>query len=106
MIIGVPSEVEVDEYRVAITPAGVRELVSAGHTVIIQSGAGEGSKLTDDAYESQGARLVDGVEELFSETQLLVKVKDPSPREVACSSRSTRSFPSCTWRRSRSWRSS
>lgn len=83
MIIGVPSEVEVDEYRVAITPAGVRELVSTGHAVLIQKGAGEGSKLPDPAYESQGARIVDSVEELFAESQMIVKVKDPSATEVA-----------------------
>lgn len=83
MIIGVPSEVEVDEYRVAITPAGVRELVSAGNTVLVRKGAGDGSKLPDAAYESQGARIVEDVEELFSESTMIVKVKDPSPREVA-----------------------
>lgn len=83
MIIGVPSEVEVDEYRVAITPAGVRELVNAGHKVLVQKGAGDGSMLPDAVYESQGAGIVDGVEELFSESKLIVKVKDPSPREVA-----------------------
>ncbi len=83
MIIGVPSEVEVDEYRVAITPAGVRELINAGHRVLVQNGAGDGSKLTDQAYQSQGAELVEGVESLFEEAQLIVKVKDPSPREVA-----------------------
>ena len=82
MIIGVPSEVEVDEYRVAITPAGVRELVNSGHTVMIQKGAGEGSKLPDSTYEGQGARIVESVEELFSEAQMIVKVKDPSPTEV------------------------
>jgi alanine dehydrogenase len=82
LIIGVPSEVEVDEYRVAITPAGVRELVNAGLTVLVQKGAGDGSKLPDSAYESQGARIVDNVEELFAEAQLIAKVKDPSPTEV------------------------
>lgn len=82
MIIGVPSEVEVDEYRVAVTPAGVRELVSAGHTVLVQKGAGDGSKLPDAAYAEQGARIVEGVENLFGEVEMIVKVKDPSPREV------------------------
>ncbi len=83
MIIGVPSEVEVDEYRVAITPAGVRELVNAGNTVLVQKGAGEGSKLTDEAYSGQGAQIVDGVEALFDEAEMIVKVKDPSATEVA-----------------------
>ncbi len=83
MIIGVPSEVDVDEYRVAITPAGVRELAAAGMTVLVQAGAGDGSKLPDSAYESQGARIIESFEELFDTAQLIVKVKDPSPREVA-----------------------
>ncbi len=82
MIIGVPSEVEIDEYRVAITPAGVRELVSAGHQVLIQKGAGEGSRLEDKAYQDQGGILVDGYEELFDQADLIVKVKDPSEKEV------------------------
>jgi len=83
LIIGVPSEVEIDEYRVAITPAGVRELVNAGHKVLIQKGGGEGSKLDDSAYESQGAEIVASVEELFAESEMIVKVKDPSSEEVA-----------------------
>mgnify|MGYP001791470344 CR=1 FL=1 len=83
MIIGVPSEVEVDEYRVAITPAGVRELVSAGHTVLIQKGAGEGSRLSDQTYEAQGGELIEDLHELFEKSKLIVKVKDPSPGEVA-----------------------
>src|SRR5215218_9133209 len=57
MNVGVPTEIKPDEYRVALTPAGVRELVDAGHTVIVQSGAGEGSALPDDRYVEQGARL-------------------------------------------------
>jgi alanine dehydrogenase len=83
LIIGVPSEVEKDEYRVAITPAGVRELVSSGHTVLIQQGAGEGSRLTDQAYQDQGGTIAAGYEELFSQAQLIVKVKDPSEKEVS-----------------------
>lgn len=82
MIIGIPSEVETDEYRVAVTPAGVRELVSAGHEVLIESGAGLGSSLPDEEYRRQGARMVDESSELFSESQMIIKVKDPSQEEV------------------------
>jgi alanine dehydrogenase len=82
MIIGVPAEVEVDEYRVAITPAGVRELTSAGHTVLIQKGAGEGSRLTDEAYVNQGGGIIEDFKQLFERSELIVKVKDPSPHEV------------------------
>lgn len=82
MNIGIPSEVEPDEYRVAITPAGVRELVSAGHDVLIQTGAGMGSSLSDAEYESQGAQIVAGRDELFADCQMIIKVKDPSREEV------------------------
>ena len=54
MKIGVPTEIKVDEYRVAMTPAGVRELVDAGHEVVVQQGAGIGSALSDEAFEKQG----------------------------------------------------
>lgn len=83
MIIGIPSEVEIDEYRVAITPAGVRELAAAGHQVLIQKGAGEGSKLPDQSYADQGGAIIDTTEQLFDHADLIVKVKDPSPEEVA-----------------------
>lgn len=82
MRIGIPSEVEADEYRVAITPAGVRELVQSGHEVLIQRGAGLGSSLADEAYRNQGAELVDSSAELFDKARLIVKVKDPSPEEL------------------------
>lgn len=83
MKIGIPSEVEPDEYRVALTPAGVRELVAGGHEVLIHSGAGMGSSLPDDDYRAQGARVVDTCDELFAGSDMIIKVKDPSPDEVA-----------------------
>src|SRR5437899_9466721 len=58
MRIGIPSEIKQDEYRVAITPAGVRELTSGGHEVIVQAGAGEGSAMGDEEFVAQGARIV------------------------------------------------
>ena len=61
MIVGVPSELKTDEYRVALTPAGVRELVDAGHAVLVQRGAGVGSAITDEAYAAQGATIVPGL---------------------------------------------
>ena len=60
MKVGVPTEIKTDEYRVALTPAGVRELVEHGHEVLIQAGAGEGSAIADDEYTSQGARILPG----------------------------------------------
>jgi alanine dehydrogenase len=83
VIVGAPTEVKADEYRVALTPAGVRELADAGHTVLVQSGAGEGSAISDEAYTSQGATIVADAAELFGGAELIVKVKEPQPQEVA-----------------------
>jgi alanine dehydrogenase len=81
--VGVPTEVKSDEYRVALTPAGVRELVDAGHEVFVQSGAGVGSALEDEAYATQGAQIVPDAGELFGAAELIVKVKEPQPEEVS-----------------------
>jgi alanine dehydrogenase len=83
MKVGVPTEVKVDEYRVALTPAGVRELTDAGHEVCVQSGAGLGSGLEDQAYAAQGAVVVPDADELFGAAELIVKVKEPQPEEIA-----------------------
>ena len=83
MIVGVPTEVKADEYRVALTPAGVRELVDADHRVLVQSGAGLGSAISDEAYAAQGATIVPDAESLFGESSLIVKVKEPQPEETA-----------------------
>jgi alanine dehydrogenase len=80
--VGVPTEVKSDEYRVALTPAGVRELVDAGHDAFVQSGAGTGSAIADQAYAAQGAAIVPDAEELFGTADLIVKVKEPQPIEV------------------------
>jgi alanine dehydrogenase len=80
--VGVPTEVKPDEYRVAITPAGVREMVEHGHEVLIEAGAGEGSAIADDAFEAQGARLVPDAAGVFAEAEMVVKVKEPQPPEV------------------------
>jgi alanine dehydrogenase len=82
MKVGVPTEVKTDEYRVALTPAGVRELVDGGHDVYVQSGAGEGSALSDEAYRAQGATILPDADAVFGETTLIVKVKEPQPEEV------------------------
>jgi alanine dehydrogenase len=82
MKVGVPTEVKIDEYRVALTPAGVRELADAGHEVFVQRGAGEGSAIEDDAYVSQGAQIVPDAAELFGAAELIVKVKEPQPEEI------------------------
>jgi alanine dehydrogenase len=81
MIIGVPTEIKSREYRVAMTPAGVRALTEAGQTVLVQSGAGLGSGLSDAQYRTAGARLASSPDEIFATAQLIVKVKEPLPPE-------------------------
>jgi alanine dehydrogenase len=81
MIIGVPSEVKTDEWRVALTPAGVRELVSAGHTVFVQKGAGDGSAMPDADFVRTGATILDTAEEVWGAADLVCKVKEPIAEE-------------------------
>jgi alanine dehydrogenase len=78
--IGVVKEIKPDEYRVALTPAGARELVQHGHEVVVETGAGEGSAFADAAYEAAGARITD-VEDVWADAELLLKVKEPIPPE-------------------------
>src|SRR6476646_5694992 len=80
MKVGVVKEIKSDEYRIALTPAGARELVQRGHDVLVEAGAGEGSSFPDDAYRAVGATLA-SVEEVWSEAELLLKVKEPLPAE-------------------------
>jgi alanine dehydrogenase len=81
--VGVPSEIKADEYRVALTPVGARELAEHGHEVLIQRGAGEGSAISDPDYEAQGVRIVPGADAVFGEADLVLKVKEPQPGEVS-----------------------
>jgi len=80
--VGVPREVKDHEYRVALTPSGVHELTRAGHEVLVERGAGEGSALPDDEYAAAGAQLV-GVDDVWDGAELLLKVKEPVPAEHA-----------------------
>jgi len=82
MRIGVPTEIKSDEYRHAITPAGVRELTGRGHDVLVQAGAGEGSAMSDEQFRAQGARMVSDAPALFAEAELVLKVKEPQASEV------------------------
>lgn len=77
MIIGVPKEIKTDEQRVALTPAGVRELTHHGHRVIIEKDAGRGSGITDDNFRATGATIVDDVDDVWATADLIVKVKEP-----------------------------
>jgi alanine dehydrogenase len=79
--VGVPTELKVHEYRVAITPAGVHELVRHGHEVLIQQGAGNGSSITDREYVTAGAQILHSVDDVWADADLMLKVKEPIPEE-------------------------
>ena len=81
MIVGVPKEIKTLEARVALTPAGVREFVKNGHQVIIEKGAGLGSAISDDAYLSEGASILDSATEVWNRAEMIMKVKEPLPAE-------------------------
>ena len=84
MVIGIPKEIKSDEYRVAVTPAGVEMLAREGHEVVVERGAGLGSGFTDDFYEKAGARIQPTAAEVWSRAELILKVKEPTPAEWSC----------------------
>ena len=82
MKIGVPTEIKADEYRVAVTPAGVRELAEHDHEVLIQAGAGEGSAISDEDYRAQGATIVPDAAGVFEAAEMILHVKELQPEEI------------------------
>jgi len=82
MIIGVPTEIKDDEYRVGMTPVGVELLTGAGHRVIVQRGAGAGSGITDRDYSKHGAEIVPGANQVWASAEMIVKVKEPQAVEI------------------------
>ena len=82
MKIGVPTEIKSDEYRVAVTPAGVRELSEHGHEVLVQAGAGEGSAISDEDYRVQGAEIVADAAGVFEAAEMVLHVKELQPEEI------------------------
>ena len=81
MIVGIPKEVKTHEYRVAATPEGVRELVHAGHRVVVETGAGEGSAIADPDFVVAGAEVLPTADDVFIQADLIIKVKEPQPQE-------------------------
>src|SRR6202142_4106721 len=81
MKVGVPREVKNNEYRVAITPAGVHELVRSGHEVVIEARAGAGSALPDEDFTSAGAKILPSADEVWQTAELILKVKEPVAEE-------------------------
>jgi alanine dehydrogenase len=84
MIVGVPKEVKDNEYRVALTPEGARELSHAGHRVLVQKGAGTGSSLFEERYERAGAEIAETADEVWRQADMILKVKEPVPAEYDC----------------------
>lgn len=83
MIVGVPKETKTHEYRVALTPAATREVITHGHTVVLESGAGVGSGHEDEDYLAQGAKIATAATDVFEAADLILKVKEPQPAEIA-----------------------
>ncbi|MGC8602290.1 MAG: alanine dehydrogenase, partial [Desulfomonilaceae bacterium] len=81
MIIGIPKEIKEDEYRVGITPSGVRTLKDHGHTIIIEKGAGEGCRLSDEEYVEAGGVIIESPVDLYASSDMIMKVKEPQPSE-------------------------
>jgi len=81
MLIGCPKEIKPQEFRVGITPAAAHEAIAAGHTVIVETGAGLGAGFTDDDYRAVGAGIVDTAAEIFATAEMVAKVKEPQPIE-------------------------
>jgi alanine dehydrogenase len=81
MLLGVPKEIKVHEYRVGMTPASVREVIAHGHKVVVETGAGVGIGATDDHYREVGAAIVDSAEDVFGQADMIVKVKEPQAGE-------------------------
>ncbi|WP_426417725.1 alanine dehydrogenase [Aestuariirhabdus sp. LZHN29] len=81
MLVGVPKEIKNHEYRIGMTPAGVRELTHQGHQVLVQLNGGLGIGLTDEQYVAAGAEIVDSAEEIFARAEMIVKVKEPQANE-------------------------
>jgi alanine dehydrogenase len=77
VIVGLPKEIKDNEYRVGLTPAGVRALGEAGHRVIVERGAGEGSGFEDSLYETAGAEIIESADDVWAEAEMIVKVKEP-----------------------------
>jgi alanine dehydrogenase len=81
MLIGVPKEIKIREYRVGLVPANVREVILHGHSVIVERGAGEGIGVADAQYEAAGAKIVPSAAEVWANAEMVVKVKEPQAEE-------------------------
>src|SRR5690242_3074921 len=83
MKVGVPKEIKADEYRVGMMPVGAETLSKAGHSVFVETQAGVSSGFTDDMYKAAGAVILPKLEDVFAQAEMIVKVKEPQPREIS-----------------------
>src|SRR6476469_227058 len=83
MRVGVPKEIKVHEYRVGLTPASVAELIAAGHSVVVETKAGLGIDFSDQDYVNVGATIAATPADVFAQSDMIVKVKEPQPQEIA-----------------------
>ena len=97
MRIGVPKEVKNHEYRVAITPIGVHELVANGHDVVIEKDAGVGSQIDDAEYVAAGATIIDTADDVWGQAEMVLKVKEPVAEEYHRLRGTSSCSPTCTW---------
>lgn len=81
LVVGVPKEIKDNENRISVVPDGVAELVHHGHSVLVEAGAGAGSRFSDEEYAAAGATVVSSADEVFAGADLIVKVKEPIPAE-------------------------
>ena len=81
MIIGIPKEIKINESRVSLVPSGAEDLISSGHTVLIEKNAGLGSGFSDQMYIDSGSKIINSAKELFAQSDMIVKVKEPQPEE-------------------------
>jgi alanine dehydrogenase len=85
VIIGLPKEIKDNEYRVGLTPAGVRALTDASHHVLVEKDAGDGSGFEDSLYTRAGATIIESADDVWAEAEMIVKVKEPiTPEYHAC----------------------
>lgn len=97
MRVGIPTETKDNEFRVAITPAGVAALTKRGHEVLIQVGAGEGSAISDSDFKAAGAQLISTADQVWADADLLLKVKEPIESEYGRCAGARPCSPTCTW---------
>jgi alanine dehydrogenase len=82
MLIGVPKEIKTQEYRVGLVPSSVKEFVTQGHQVLVETGAGAQIGFTDEIYTEAGAKIAASAKEVFEKADMIVKVKEPQPQEI------------------------